>query len=165
MVTHRAASIAAPRRAYVDSGPVVTDSNCIFCKIIAGELPSARIAEDDRTIAFMDINPASLGHALVIPRSHTTDLHSIDSGDLAAVTASAQRLAGLAVERLGADGVNLLNCAGADAWQTVFHFHMHVIPRFAGQPEKDGLTLPWDPKPGDPDRIAQAAAALRGETA
>ncbi len=112
----------------------------------------------------MDINPASLGHALVIPRSHTTDLHSIDADDLAAVTASAQKLAGLAVERLGADGVNLLNCAGADAWQTVFHFHMHVIPRYANQPDKDGLRLPWDPTPGDPERIAQAAAILRGET-
>jgi histidine triad (HIT) family protein len=142
---------------------VVTDPSCIFCKIIAGELPSARIAEDDRTIAFMDVNPGSLGHALVVPRSHSTDLHSIDADDLAAVTATAQRVAGLAVERLGADGVNLLNCAGADAWQTVFHFHMHVIPRYAGQPEKDALTLPWQPTPGDPDAIAHAAAALRGE--
>jgi histidine triad (HIT) family protein len=113
----------------------------------------------------MDINPASFGHALVIPRSHTTDLHSIGAEDLAAVTQSAQRLAGLAVERLGADGVNLLNCAGVDAWQTVFHFHMHVIPRFAGQPEKDGLRLPWTPTPGNPDRIAHAAAVLRGEGA
>jgi len=144
---------------------VVIDPSCIFCKIIAGELPSTRIAQDDRTIAFMDISPASLGHALVVPRSHATDLHSIDADDLAAVTATAQRVAGLAVEHLGADGVNLLNCAGADAWQTVFHFHMHVIPRYAGQPEKDKLTLPWEPTPGDPDLIAHAAAALRGEGA
>jgi histidine triad (HIT) family protein len=144
---------------------VVTDPSCIFCKVIAGELPSSRIYEDDRTIAFMDINPGSHGHALVIPRSHATDLHSIDADDLAAVTATAQKVAGLAVEHLGADGVNLLNCAGADAWQTVFHFHMHVIPRYAGQPEKDPLVLPWQPAPGDPDRIAQAAAAYRGEGA
>jgi len=110
----------------------------------------------------MDANPGSFGHALVVPRSHATDLHSIDADDLAAVTVAAQRVAGLAVERLGADGVNLLNCAGADAWQTVFHFHMHVIPRYAGQPDKDSLTLPWEPAPGDPDAIAHAAAALRG---
>lgn len=142
---------------------MVTDPSCIFCKIIAGELPSSRITEDDRTIAFMDVNPGSLGHVLVVPRSHATDLHSIDADDLAAVTLTAQRVAGLAVERLGADGVNLLNSAGADAWQSVFHFHMHVIPRYAGQPEKDGLRLPWQPAPGDPDRIAHAAAALRGE--
>lgn len=113
----------------------------------------------------MDVNPASFGHALVVPRSHATDLHSIDADDLAAVTATAQRVAGLAVEHLGADGVNLLNCAGADAWQTVFHFHMHVIPRYAGQPGKDRLQLPWQPQAGDPDTISQAAAALRGEGA
>ncbi len=113
----------------------------------------------------MDINPGTVGHALVIPKSHATDLHSIDRGDLAAVTATAQRVAGLAVEHLGADGVNLLNCAGADAWQTVFHFHMHVIPRYAGRPEKDALRLPWEPTPGDPDEIARTAARLRGEGA
>lgn len=111
----------------------------------------------------MDVNPASRGHALVVPRSHATDLHSIDADDLAAVMATAQRVAGLAVEHLAADGVNLLNCAGADAWQTVFHFHVHVVPRYASGPEKDTLTLPWQPTPGDPARIAAAAAALRGE--
>jgi len=160
-----ATSAAITRRRAVHCRLVVTDPSCIFCKIIAGELPSARITEDDRTIAFMDVNPASLGHALVVPRSHTTDLHSIEADDLAAVTATAQRVAGLAVERLGADGVNLLNCAGADAWQSVFHFHLHVIPRYAGQPEKDTLTLPWKVTPGDPERIAHAAAALCGEAA
>ena len=113
----------------------------------------------------MDINPGSHGHALVVPRSHATDLHSIDAGDLAAVTQTAQKVAGLAVEHLGADGVNLLNCAGADAWQTVFHFHLHVVPRYAGQPDKDPLVLPWKPTPGDPDAIARTAAALRGEEA
>ena len=142
---------------------MVTDPSCVFCKIIAGELPSSRIAEDDRTIAFMDVNPASLGHALVVPRSHSTDLHSIDADDLAAVTATAQRVAGLAVELLDADGVNLLNCTGADAWQSVFHFHMHVIPRYAGQSDKDTLRVPWVETPGDPDAIAHVAAALRGE--
>ncbi len=113
----------------------------------------------------MDISPASDGHALVVPRSHATDLHSIDAGDLAAVTATAQKVAGLAVEHLGADGVNLLNCAGADAWQTVFHFHMHVIPRYANQPARDRLQLPWTPTPGDAETIEGAAARLRGEHA
>ena len=142
---------------------MVIDPSCIFCKIIAGEVESSRIHEDDRTIAFMDISPASLGHALVVPKSHATDLHSIDADDLAAVVATAQRVAGLAVERLGADGINLLNSAGADAWQTVFHFHMHVIPRYADSPERDSLTLPWQPAPGDPVHIARTAATLRGE--
>ena len=75
----------------------------------------------------------------------------------------AQRVAGLAVERLGADGVNLLNCTGADAWQTVFHFHLHVIPRYADRPADDRLRLPWEPQPGDPGQLAHTAAVLRGE--
>jgi histidine triad (HIT) family protein len=135
----------------------VADPNCIFCKIVAGEIPSAIVDEDDSTIAFMDINPATRGHALVIPREHYTDLREIPSDELAAVATAAQRLAVRASDRLGADGVNLLNSCGAAAWQTVFHFHVHVIPRYSGDP----LRLPWTPGPGDPDEIAAAAAALR----
>jgi len=135
----------------------VADPNCIFCKIVAGEIPSAIVDQDDATIAFMDINPATQGHALVIPREHYTGLREIPPDELSAVAAAAQRLAVRASERLGADGVNLLNSCGAAAWQTVFHFHVHVIPRYAGDP----LRLPWTPGPGDPDEIAAAAAALR----
>jgi histidine triad (HIT) family protein len=133
------------------------DPDCLFCKIVAGELPAQRIDEDERTIAFMDISPATRGHALVVPRRHAANLLEIEAEDLAAVTAAAQRLARNAVARLGADGVNLLNSCGARAWQTVFHFHMHVIPRYEGDP----LRLPWVPEPGDPDEIAAAAGALR----
>ncbi len=133
------------------------DSDCIFCKIVAGELPGAIVDEDERTIAFMDINPATRGHALVIPRKHARDLLEIEPDELAAVAVAAQRLASRASERLGADGVNLINSCGSAAWQTVFHFHMHVIPRYEGDP----LRLPWVPGPGDPDEIAAAAAALR----
>ncbi|HEX4109046.1 MAG TPA: HIT family protein [Solirubrobacteraceae bacterium] len=132
--------------------------DCIFCKIIAGELPSRRVDEDEHTVAFMDINPATRGHALVIPRRHARDLLEIDAADLQACAVAAQRLAARAKERLGADGVNLLNACGAAAWQTVFHFHIHVVPRYADDP----LRLPWIPAPGDPDVIAQAAAALAG---
>ena len=95
------------------------DPDCIFCKIVAGDLPAQIVASDERTISFMDINPATPGHALVIPRTHTRDLSSIDPSDLQAVVLSAQRLAGLLQERLGAQGVNLLNSCGAVAWQTV----------------------------------------------
>jgi histidine triad (HIT) family protein len=133
------------------------DPDCLFCRIIAGTLPSQRIAEDERTVAFMDINPATRGHALVVPRRHARDLLEIDPADLAAVAQSAQRVAQLAVERLGADGVNLINSCGAPAWQTVFHFHMHVIPRYVDDP----LRLPWTPAPGDADEIAAAAQELR----
>jgi histidine triad (HIT) family protein len=131
--------------------------DCIFCKIVAGELPGEIVDSDDRTVSFMDINPATRGHALVIPREHAADLHAVSADDLAACALAAQRLATRAKERFGADGVNLLNAAGAAAWQTVFHFHVHVIPRYEGDP----LQLPWHPAPGNKDEIAAAAAELR----
>jgi histidine triad (HIT) family protein len=133
--------------------------DCIFCKIVAGELPATIVDRDEHTIAFMDINPATRGHALVVPRLHTPDLLSIDRDELAAVTGAAQRLAARAKERLKADGVNVINSCGAAAWQTVFHFHLHVIPRYQGDP----LRLPWLPAPGDPTEIAAAAAAIQAE--
>ena len=134
------------------------DPNCIFCKIVAGELPSQQIAEDERTFAFMDISPATRGHLLVVPRAHSRDLLEIDPEDLAAVTAAAKGIARRAKEVLGADGINLINSCGPAAWQTVFHFHLHVIPRYVHDP----LRLPWHPAPGDPDEIAATAELLRG---
>lgn len=134
--------------------------DCIFCRIIAGELPSTKVDEDERTIAFMDINPASRGHALVVPKAHSTDLLDIDPEDLAAVAVAGQRLAGRMKERFGADGVNLLNCCGSAAWQTVFHFHLHVIPRYQDDPVRDSLKLPWEPTPGNLDDIRAAGAEL-----
>jgi len=134
------------------------DPDCIFCKIVSGELPATIVAEDERTIAFMDIAPATRGHALVIPRVHAADLLEVDGEDLAAVAAAARSLAGRMHERLGADGVNLLNSCGSAAWQTVFHFHIHVIPRY----REDPLRLPWVPGEGDPVEIAEAAQELLG---
>jgi histidine triad (HIT) family protein len=136
---------------------MASDPDCLFCKIVAGEIPSTIVAQDDRTISFMDINPGTRGHALVIPRNHAQDLLSIESEDLAACAHAAQLLAARAKETLRADGVNLVNSCGADAWQTIFHFHIHVIPRYKGDP----LKLPWVPQPGDPDEIAAAAALLK----
>jgi histidine triad (HIT) family protein len=135
----------------------VSDSDCIFCKIVAGELPAHKVDEDESTIAFMDINPGTRGHLLVIPRRHARDLLEIDPEDLKATVVAAQRLAQRVQDRLGADGVNLLNSRGEAAWQTVFHFHLHVIPRYKGDP----LRLPWEPKPGDQDEIAAVADELR----
>ena len=106
----------------------------------------------------MDINPATAAMCSS-SRAHTaSDIHAIDPDDLAAVAASAQRIAARAVQRLGADGVNLINSNGSAAWQTVFHFHMHVIPRYAGDP----LRLPWTPAAGDMDEIRAAGAQLAG---
>lgn len=132
--------------------------DCLFCRLVAGEIPATRVHEDERTVGFMDINPATRGHLLVVPRAHAQDLLAVAPEDLAACAAAAQVLARRATERLGARGVNLLNSCGAAAWQTVMHFHVHVIPRYGGDP----LRLPWDPAPGDPDAIAAAAAALTG---
>jgi histidine triad (HIT) family protein len=134
----------------------ITD-DCIFCKIVAREIPAQIVDEDEQTLAFMDISPATRGHLLVIPKKHATDLWEIEPEQLKAVAAAAQRMALRVRDRLGADGVNLINSCGSAAWQTVFHFHIHVIPRYAGDP----LKLPWVPTPGDMDAIAAAATELR----
>ena len=134
-----------------------TDPECLFCRIVAGEIPATVVASDERTVTFMDINPATRGHALVVPRNHARDLLEIDPEDLAAVARAGQRLAKVAKATLGADGINLINSCGAAAWQTVFHFHLHVIPRYEGDP----LRLPWVPGPGDMDKIAATGAELK----
>ncbi len=133
--------------------------DCLFCGIVNGIVPSETIASDERTVSFMDINPATAGHALVVPRVHSADLLEIGAEDLEAVSLAAQRLAKRTKDVLGADGVNLINSCGRAAWQTVFHFHMHVVPRY----DDDPLELPWVPAPGDSDEIAAVAARLRSE--
>jgi histidine triad (HIT) family protein len=134
----------------------VSDTDCIFCKIVAGELPARIVDEDELTVSFMDIAPATRGHALVVPRRHARDLLSAPSDDLAAVAVAAARLARRMSDDLGAAGVNLLNSCGSAAWQTIFHFHVHVIPRY----DDDPLRLPWIPTPGDPEEIDAAAQEL-----
>jgi histidine triad (HIT) family protein len=136
---------------------MAADPDCLFCKIVAGEIPATIVAEDERTVSFMDVNPATRGHALVVPRTHARDLLEIDPEDLAAVAQAGQRLARVAQAALGADGINLLNSCGAVAWQTVFHFHVHVIPRYADDP----LRLPWTPEPGDADAIRATGLQLK----
>ena len=135
----------------------MNDPDCIFCKIIAGELPSRTIYEDELTVAFMDISPATRGHLLVVPRNHARDLLEVSPEDLAATMATVHRVAKRVSERLNPAGINLLNSCGAAAWQTVFHFHVHVIPRYEGDP----LQLPWIPSGGDPAEIEAVAGELR----
>ena len=134
-------------------------SDCLFCKIVAGEVPAQIVDSDEHTVAFMDINPATRGHALVVPRRHSADLMDVSDEDLTYTMLAARRLARRIREALKPDGFNLLNSCGSAAWQTVFHFHVHVIPRYEGDP----LRLPWTPAPGDPDEIAAVAEQLRGE--
>ena len=134
-------------------------TDCLFCKIAAGEVPATIVHEDERTLAFMDIHPIARGHCLVIPRAHAADLLEADPADVAACAHTVQLLARRAKDALGADGVTVLQSSGAAAWQSVFHLHFHVLPRAAG----DGIAFPpGAPAPGDPEGIAEAAQALRG---
>jgi histidine triad (HIT) family protein len=132
--------------------------DCIFCAIASGDGPAEVVQEDEHTVAFMDLNPWTRGHALVIPRKHAKNLYEIGEDDLAHTMSAAKRLAIRMRDTLGCDGINLINSTEPAAWQTVFHFHVHVIPRYVG----DGLVLPWKPTPADPAELAAAAAALRG---
>ena len=131
--------------------------DCIFCKIAAGEAPAQVVQEDEHTLAFMDLNPWTRGHALVIPRRHSRNLLDIDEEDLDRTIEGAKRLAVRAREALGCDGVNLINSSERAAWQTVFHFHVHVIPRY----ENDPLQLPGRPMDVGHDELAQVARHLR----
>ena len=132
---------------------------CLFCGIVEGSVPSQTVDSDDRTVSFMDINPATRGHTLVVPRAHSRDLMDVDPEDLTASMTAAQRLAKRMEAVLEPDGYNILNACRPAAWQTVFHFHIHVIPRY----EDDPLELPWIPRGGDEDEIAATAAKLRGD--
>jgi histidine triad (HIT) family protein len=107
----------------------------------------------------MDINPATRGHALVVPREHSRDVMDVPDDDLANTMAAARRLARRMDETLQPDGFNILNSCRPAAWQTILHYHLHVIPRY----EDDPLKLPWVPGPGDPDEIKAIADRIRGE--
>ncbi len=133
------------------------DPDCIFCAIVAGEAPAEVIDQDDHTVTLMDINPATKGHALVIPRDHSEDLLAISEEDLRHTAVAAQRIAKRMEATLAPDGFNLINACRVAAWQTVFHFHIHVIPRY----EDDPLKLPWIPRGADMDEIASIAATIR----
>jgi histidine triad (HIT) family protein len=131
--------------------------DCLFCGIVAGDVPGQVVESDEHTVAFMDINPATRGHALVVPRNHSRDLMDVSDEDLGHTMVAARRLARRMREVLEPDGFNILNSCGAAAWQTIFHFHIHVIPRY----QDDPLKLPWVPGPGDADEIAAVADQLR----
>jgi histidine triad (HIT) family protein len=137
---------------------MTTDPDCIFCKIVAGELPAEIVQEDEHTVAFMDINPWTRGHALVIPRNHSRNLYEAPEEDLHGAVSAAQRLALVMRGRLGCDGIDLLNACEPAAWQTVFHLHIHVIPRY----DDDPLQLPVRPQPAGEAELADVASDLRG---
>ena len=132
--------------------------DCLFCGIVAGDVPGQIIDSDEHTVSFMDINPATRGHALVVPREHAADLIDISDEDLERTFNAARRLAKKMEGTLEPDGFNILNSCRPAAWQTVFHFHVHVIPRY----DDDPLKLPWIPRGADSDEIARIADQIRG---
>jgi histidine triad (HIT) family protein len=133
-------------------------SDCLFCGIVAGDVPAQIVDSDEHTVAFMDINPATRGHALVVPRVHSADLFEIGDDDLERTLLAARRVARRIEEALEPDGFNLLNSCRPAGWQTVFHFHVHVIPRY----DDDPLKLPWIPRAADAEEIERLADRIRG---
>jgi len=132
--------------------------DCIFCKIINGEIPAVKVLDDEGVLAFMDINPASRGHMLVIPKRHAESIFEISEGDLGAVIEAARRCAISAKEALKADGVTVLQFNGRASGQVVPHLHVHIIPRW----ENDGLPISsWEMKPGDMEEIKDIARKVK----
>lgn len=115
------------------------DDNCIFCKIAAGEIPSATLYEDDDFRVILDIEPASKGHALILPKEHYANLYELDDELAAKAMVLAKKMITKLTAILGCDGYNVVQNNGTVAGQTVFHFHMHLIPRYQG----DGVKLGW----------------------
>lgn len=143
---------------FVDPTP---PGQCLFCKLVAGEIPSARVYEDALTLAFMDIGQVNPGHVLVATKRHAATLLDITPQEAAAVMQTAQRVASAIREVFDPPGITLLQANGREGEQTVFHFHMHVVPRHA----QDGITFTWPRKNPDAtvlkdyaDRLAAAIA-------
>ena len=130
-------------------------SDCVFCKIIAGELPCHEIYRDDTLLCFLDIAPASPGHTLIVPLAHHDDLFSMSAPALAAVAEFSRRFAPLLKSHCQADGMGVYQFNGAEAGQTVFHYHMHLIPAYAGQEVKA-----HGRQPGNPEALATLAHQL-----
>ena len=130
---------------------------CVFCSIVAGEASSYQVAESDRALAFLDINPAVEGHTLVIPKAHADDIWDLDPEDGRAVWSLSQDVAHVLQERLRPDGMTLFQANGKFGWQHVFHFHLHVVPRWAD----DSLHKPWEMKEGDPAQLTDVLDRLR----
>ncbi len=119
--------------------------DCVFCKIRDGQIPSVKLYEDQRTLAFMDINPLNPGHCLVVTKAHAATIFEADPADLHAAITAAKKVAAAVRSAMQADGLNVLQANGAAAFQSVPHFHLHVIPRWTN----DGKGLDWESVQGD----------------
>ncbi|MGH7326436.1 MAG: HIT family protein [Candidatus Rokuibacteriota bacterium] len=132
-------------------------SDCVFCKIRDGELPSMKVWEDERTLVFMDINPLTSGHCLVVIKKHAPTIFEADEDDLKAAMTTAKRVALALLRAVKPDGLNVLQANGAAAFQSVPHFHLHLIPRWAN----DGKGFDWKLVPGDRGQIVKVGERLR----
>lgn len=135
------------------------DENCIFCKIANGEIPSATIYEDDDFRVILDLGPATKGHALILPKSHYKNLYELPDATAADVMKLAKKMAAQMTEKLGCDGFNLVQNNNEVAGQTVFHFHMHLIPRY----ENDNAGILWEPGETTPEDMAEVKRLVDGE--
>jgi histidine triad (HIT) family protein len=133
-------------------------TDCVFCKIRDGQIPSTRVHEDAKTFVIMDINPLTPGHCLVITKAHAPTIHTADPSDLEAVIVTAQRVARAIDDALNPDGLNLLQANGPAAFQSVPHVHLHLIPRWKG----DGKGFDWKLVAGDRAQITATADKIRG---
>ncbi len=130
---------------------------CIFCAIVDGKIPSAKVYEDEHVFAFMDIAPANPGHLLIIPKQHYRNIFDMPAEVASKIMEVAVPLATAIREALNPDGLNLFQSNEAAAFQTVFHFHLHLIPRW----EEDPLRLPWRPSEGNIEEISNIATKIR----
>ncbi|MBC8248783.1 MAG: HIT family protein [Anaerolineales bacterium] len=137
----------------------MSDRGCVFCDIIEGRAPADVVSEDGETLAFMDINPANPGHTLVIPKQHARDVYELDEETAAAVMRTSVRIANAIKAALQPDGMNLVQSNERAGGQEIFHFHMHIIPRWYG----DGLRLARPPEVRRTMPIKEAAARIRRE--
>lgn len=135
---------------------MLSDANCVFCKIVASQIPSFKLYEDAETLAFLDINPVHDGHALVITKSHYPTVFEIAPEAFAAVARATVKVAKAVFTAVTPDGLNLVQSNGAGAAQSVPHFHVHVLPRRMN----DGLLVNWALKPGDMSRLAEIAERI-----
>ncbi|MBP3326973.1 MAG: HIT family protein [Coprococcus sp.] len=135
----------------------MSKDDCIFCKIANGEIPSATVYEDSICRVILDVNPANKGHALVIPKEHYDDIYSMDADTASKIFTIATEVAKAQKAELNPDGLNIVQNNGEAAGQTVFHFHMHVIPRYI----KDNVNIKWLPEKPEADELEALSKALR----
>jgi histidine triad (HIT) family protein len=147
---------SADSRCVADVLCSISMTECVFCQIVAHDAPAYIVAEDDRTVAFLDRGQATEGHTLVVPRSHAADLWDVSVEDAAAVMVMAKRVALRLDQQLAPDGLNLMQSNRPAGWQDVFHFHLHVVPRWEG----DRLVPPWRPTWSSDEQLATTLARL-----